>query len=91
MFDDDDVCGGGNTFMDKTVRVELLRPSNNLLLELLSIHATLRQSLNKQGRRGLAASNNDTLKNKFTTCGVDIVLDRPDAANDELLWMIYSG
>ena len=73
--DDDDVCGGGDAFVGVTAGVELLRPSNDLLLELLGVCAAFLQSLNKQNRRRSAASNNDALGDKLAACGADVVFD----------------
>ena len=46
-FDDNDMCDGGDAFVDVTAGVELLHPSNNLLLELLGVHCALFRSLHK--------------------------------------------
>ena len=73
--DNDDVFGRGDALVDVVARVELFRPSNDLVLELLAVHGALLRNLDEQGRRRSTISNNDTFKNKFTACGADVVLD----------------
>lgn len=72
--DDNDVFGRDNSLMNIAARVELFRPRNYLLLELLGAHVALLRSLDKQGRRRPAVPNNDTLENELTTCGAHVVL-----------------
>jgi len=90
MLDDDDVFGGSDLFVDKATRVELPRSPYDLLLELLRVHRTLLQSLDEQGRRRSAAADHNALENKFTTGSTDVVLDRPELANDKHLRMVPS-
>lgn len=62
-FDDDDVFGGGDAFVHIAARVELPRPPNNFLLELLGVHGALLRGLDEQCRRRSAVANDDTLEN----------------------------
>ena len=79
--------GGHDALMDEMARVELFRPSDDLL-ELLAVRGALLRSLDEQSRRGSTISNNDTLKNKLTTCSTDIVLDRSGVVDDQCLRML---
>jgi len=83
--DDDDVFGGCDALVDIAARVELPRPPDDFLLELLSVHGTLLRSLDEQGGGRSAVSNDDTLENKFAAHSTDVVLDRPEVASDKQL------
>ena len=75
--------------MDVAARVELSRSSDDFLLELLGVNSLLLRSLDKQGGRRSAVSNNSALENKFTARCADVVLDRPDMTSDERLQVMH--
>jgi len=83
--DDDDVFGGCDPLVHKATGVEFPRSPHDFLLELLRVHRTLLRSLNEQRRRRSADTNHNAPKNKFATGSTDVVLDRPELANDKRL------
>ena len=84
-FNNDNVFGGCDALMDISARVELPRPPDNFLLELLSVHGALLRSLDEQGGGRSAVSDHDTLENEFAARSAGVVLDRPGVTNDKYL------
>jgi len=83
--DDDDVFGGRDALVDKATRMELPRSPHNFLLELLRIHGAPLRSLNEQCRRRSTVANHNTLENKLAAGSTNVVLNRPELANDKRL------
>lgn len=87
-FDDDDVFRGCDALMHIAASMELGRSLDDFLLELLSVHGALLRSFDEQGGRRSAVSNDNALKNEFTTGSAEIVLDRPKLVNYKRLWVM---
>jgi len=89
--DDDNVFGGGDALVDIAARVELPRSPDDLFLEFLSVHGTLLRCLDEKSGGRSAVPNDNTLENKVTTGGADVVLDRPKLDDDKRLRVIGLG
>ena len=89
-FDDNNMFRGSDLLVDIAATVELPRSPDDFLLELLGVHSALLRSLNEQGGRRAAVSNDNALENKFATGHADVVLDRPKLTDDERLWVMWS-
>lgn len=72
---DDDVFGGVDTLVDIAAKMKMPCSPNDFLPELLRVHGAPLRSLDEQGRR-VSAISNDNAQNKFTS-SADVIFDRP--------------